>query len=81
MSYRKMRSARIGFVALVVTILAAGLSGNAVAKHVRTPLGVRYGAAIDENSFQPVQAQPVRLGSMHYYGGPKSPMWRGPVEN
>jgi len=25
--------------------------------------------------------QPARLGAMRYYGGPKSPMWRGPAEN
>ena len=25
--------------------------------------------------------QTVTLGPTRYYGGPKSPMWRGPVEN
>jgi hypothetical protein len=24
---------------------------------------------------------PIHLGPMRYYGGPKSPMWRAPVEN
>ena len=30
---------------------------------------------------EPVSQQPARLGPMRYYGGPKSPMWRGPAEN
>jgi hypothetical protein len=81
MSYRKVRSVRFGFVALVVMILAAGFSGDAVAKHARRSLHARNGAATSGGSFQPLPLQPVRLGPMRYYGGPKSPMWRGPVEN
>jgi hypothetical protein len=27
-----------------------------------------------------VSQPPIRLAPMRYYGGPKSPMWRGPVE-
>jgi hypothetical protein len=30
---------------------------------------------------QPVAQQPVQVGATRYYGGPKSPMWRGPAEN
>jgi hypothetical protein len=78
MSQRKVRSARIGFVAAVVMIFAAGFSGDAVAKHGSTPLHARNDAA---TSGQLVQLQPVRLGPTRYYGGPKSLMWRGPVGN
>jgi hypothetical protein len=76
-----MRSARIGFVALVVMILVAGFCGDAVAKHGSRPLHARNGAATSGESFQLVRLQPVRLGPMRYYGGPKSPMSHGPVEN
>jgi hypothetical protein len=34
-----------------------------------------------ESRAQLVPQQQVRLGAMRYYGGPKSPMWRGPAEN
>ena len=81
MSYGKMRSARIGFVAMVVMILAAGFCGDAAAKPGRRPLHARNGAATSGESFQLVRLQPGRLGPMRYYGGPKSPTWRGPVEN
>ena len=30
---------------------------------------------------QLVAQAPIHLGPMRYYGGPKSPMWRAPVEN
>jgi hypothetical protein len=81
MSYRKVRSARIGFAALVVMILVAGFCGDAFAKHGRRPLDARNGGAKSGESFQLVRLQPVRLGPMRYYGGPKSPMGRGPAEN
>jgi hypothetical protein len=77
MSCLTIRNARIGFVALAAAVLTAGICGEAVAKarkgrlHARSPLS--------ESRVQPVPQQPVRLG--RYYGGPKSPMWRGPAEN
>jgi hypothetical protein len=77
------RNARIGLFALVTAILTVGICGDADAKvhkkhwhayaHAR---GVTY-----ESRAQLVPQQPARLGPMRYYGGPKSPMWRGPVEN
>jgi hypothetical protein len=72
----------IGFVTLVATVLSFGICGVAVAKvhkvhkehlHARSST---YGSRA-----QLVPEQPVRRGPMRYYGGPKSPMWRGPVEN
>lgn len=32
-------------------------------------------------ALQLVAQAPIHLGPMRYYGGPKSPMWRAPVEN
>jgi hypothetical protein len=73
------RSARIGFVILAATILTAGTCGDAIAKAHKGRLHAR--GSISESHAQLVSQQPVRPGPMRYYGGPKSPMSRGPVEN
>jgi hypothetical protein len=70
------RSARIGFAALVAAIVTAGFSGNALAAHK----GHRHvHSAVYQSQAQLVSPQPTQLGPMRYYGGPKSPMWRGPA--
>jgi hypothetical protein len=80
------RSARVGVVILVGTILIAGICSDAVAKtgkrhwHARGLVSEGRGQQ-SAKCAQLVSRQPVRLGPMRYYGGPKSPMWRGPVEN
>jgi hypothetical protein len=79
MTYMIVSSARIGFVALVAAAITAGLCSEAVATH-----GKRHRHAhrlIPESrgiepDVQLASQQPVRLGPMRYYGGPKSPMWR-----
>jgi hypothetical protein len=68
------RIARIGFVSLVGAILIR-LCGDAVAKAHNG----RLHASFSEGRARLVLQQPARLGPMHYYGGPHSPMWRGPV--
>jgi hypothetical protein len=73
------RSARIGFVSLVATILTAGICGDAVAKVHKGRLHVR--GPIYESRAQLISQQPAQPGAMRYYGGPKSPMWRGPAGN
>jgi len=73
------RSARIGYLTLIATVLTAGISGDAIAKVHKRHLHAR--SIVSESRAQPVSQQPVRLGAMRYYGGPKSPMWHGPVEN
>jgi hypothetical protein len=40
---------------------------------------VAAGCAVDVGTTKPERAD--GSGAMRYYGGPKSPMWRGPVEN
>lgn len=76
---------RIGAVALVAAVLAAGircvfaaeagehvsiLSGQAAIR------GQRLGGAPSVSS-----KHQVELGSIRYYGGPKSPAWRTPATN
>jgi hypothetical protein len=80
------RAAWVGFVILVGTILTAGMCGDALATvhkrhlHARGFLSESRERETAKHA-QLVPQQPVRLGPKRYYGGPKSPMWRGPVEN
>jgi hypothetical protein len=79
MTYVIAGSARIGFVTLVAAILTVGICGDAVAQvHKGHP---RVHRSIYGSRAQLILQQPVRPGPMRYYGGPKSPMWRAPVEN
>jgi hypothetical protein len=81
-----LETARVGFVILVGTILIVWSCGDAVAKagsarrHARSLIYESRGRESTKH-LQLVPQQPVRLGPMRYYGGPKSPMWRGPIEN
>jgi hypothetical protein len=79
MTYMNAGSVRLGFVTLIATMLTAGICGDAVAKAHKGRLHAR--SSISESHAQLVSQQPVRPGPMRYYGGPKSPMSRGPVEN
>jgi hypothetical protein len=79
MTYISARSARIGFVTLVATILTAGICGDAAAKVHKGRLHARN--SLYESRAQLAPQQPAQPGAMRYYGGPKSPMWRGPAGN
>jgi hypothetical protein len=79
MTYMTARSVRLGFVTLVAAVLIAGACSDAVAKAHKGRLHARNSAF--ESHAQLVSQQPVRPGPMRYYGGPKSPMSRGPAEN
>jgi hypothetical protein len=68
------KSARIGFVTLVATILTVGISGDAVARVHKGRLHAH--SSFSESRAQLVPQEPARLGPVRYYGGPKSPMWR-----
>jgi hypothetical protein len=79
-------SARVRLFILSGAILIIGTDSDAVAKGHKTPWhahSLMSEARGREAARRPqlVLQQPVRLGPMRYYGGPKSPMWRGPVEN
>jgi poly(3-hydroxybutyrate) depolymerase len=76
------RSARIGFLTLAAAmILTAGFAGDAAARH---RVHTAHFRGLNARA-QYIQSVPVQENAgpavMHYYGGPKSPMWRGPVEN
>jgi hypothetical protein len=73
MTYMNARSARIGFVTLVTTILTAGICSDAVAKVHKGRLHAH--SSFSESRAQLASQEPARLGPMRYYGGPKSPMW------
>jgi hypothetical protein len=73
----------VGFAAVVIgVVLALASGGNAFARTVCHH--IHRARAHSHELAQPFYAaskQSVRLGPMRYYGGPKSPMWRAPVEN
>jgi hypothetical protein len=76
------RVARLGIVIVAGAILTIATSGEAAAKHRKGHLHhAHVHHSIGRSHAQPLLQQPARLGAMRYYGGPKSPMWRGPVEN
>jgi hypothetical protein len=81
MTYVSARSARIGFVTLVAMILTAGICGDAVAKVHKGRLHARSPIYESRAQLAPQQPTPAQPGGMRYYGGPKSPMWRGPAGN
>ena len=72
------RIARLGFLLVVGAIFAVATSGEAAAKHHKASM---HSHQVNVKRYaQALPQKPVRLGTMRYYGGPKSPMWRGPVE-
>jgi hypothetical protein len=75
------RTKRIGFLALIATVQIACIGGDAFAQTVK----VRdRNLAANARAGEPVKSAglgPTGLGQMRYYGGPKSPMSRGPVQN
>src|SRR5882757_3599115 len=74
------RGTRTGLFVLVATILTAGICGDAVAKTGKGRLRAHHPAA-EVRGGELATGEQTRLGPMRYYGGPKSPMWRGPTEN
>jgi hypothetical protein len=74
--------ARLGIVVVAGAILATANSGEASAKHRKGHLHYAHVHHSIAGSYAQLSPQqPARLGAMRYYGGPKSPMWRGPAEN
>jgi hypothetical protein len=85
MDHVAVRGMRIGAIAMFAVILVCGICRESAAE------------AGERNSNQPSETaarhhapaagtaasseQQARLAPMRYYGGPKSPMWRGPAAN
>jgi hypothetical protein len=87
-----VRTARIGLAILVGAIMTAAICGDAVARSHKVRVAhrmhhnVHFARKAHWNESRAeaglfVSPQRVLLGPMRYYGGPKSPMWRGPAEN
>jgi hypothetical protein len=85
MDHLAVRCVQISGIALLAAALVCGACRESAAQ------------AVDRSSTQPretagrgqgltlapvVSSEPqAPVGSMRYYGGPKSPMWRGPASN
>lgn len=73
-----MQLIRIGCFALLAAMLASWISAEAVAKS-KVRLHDAQRSLLDTRATLPSNGESV--SPMHYYGGPKSPMWRGPAAN
>jgi hypothetical protein len=73
-----MQLTRIGCFALLAAMLATWISAEAVAK-AKVRLYQAQRSLYDTRATKPASGEP--LPPMRYYGGPKSPMWRGPAGN
>jgi hypothetical protein len=74
-----MRGARIGAIALLALALSGGIyRASAAEAGERSPSPLHQTAARSQRLVTPPVSpeQQAHLGSMRYYGGPKSPMWR-----
>jgi hypothetical protein len=83
MDHVAVRVMRTGAVALLATVLICGVCREVAAQVVEHSANQSRASA---SRGQGPLATPVtssehqaKLGPMRYYGGPKSPMWRGPA--
>lgn len=84
MTERFARRARLGFAVLCGALLTTVVSGEAFARHHGGRLDARLHNtrhAFASSHAELASRQPSQPGPLRYYGGPKSPMWRAPVEN
>jgi hypothetical protein len=79
LTYATAARTRTGLFVLVAIILTAAICDDAVAKTGKRRLHAHH--PVESHAGEPVKNEQARLGPMRYYGGPKSPMWRGPAEN
>jgi hypothetical protein len=73
---RSPTGARIGFVLLVTAIVTAAMPGEVAAKHRKHAAHHHVVSKRTQNARAALYPQTTSFGSMRYYGGPKSPMWR-----
>jgi hypothetical protein len=87
MDHGVTKGMRIGGMALLAAAFIGGACGESVAQAVeRNSTQSRVRAShLQARAQAPAVAassdQQAGLGQMRYYGGPKSPMWRGPSTN
>ncbi len=79
MDHVAVRVTRTGAVALLATVFICGICREGAAQAVnqsRESATRGHGPSATPVASSEHQA---KLGPMRYYGGPKSPMWRGPA--
>jgi hypothetical protein len=85
MDHVAVRGMRTGAIALLATVLICGVCREGAAQAVEHNSNQSRETATRSQgpSAAPVASseQQAKLGSLRYYGGPKSPMWRGPAAN
>jgi hypothetical protein len=83
MDHVAVRRMKTGAIALLATVLIRGVCREGAAQAVEHNPNQPRGSAIHSQGLSagPVVSseQHAKLGPMRYYGGPKSPMWRGPA--
>jgi hypothetical protein len=78
LTYLNAGNAQFRYVILAAMVLAVGICGDAVAKVHKRHLHARgFTAESRAARAQFVPEQPAAPAPMRYFGGPKSPMWRG----
>jgi hypothetical protein len=73
--FHSTTGARIGFVS-ATAILTAAMPGEAAPKYTKHAAHHHVVSKRTQNAQAALLPQTTSLGSMRYYGGPKSPMWR-----
>jgi hypothetical protein len=82
MDHVAVKKLRIGAVVLLAAVVACGVCCESAAQTVEHSASQPRVTRTRESSTTPVVASgQTSLGAMRYYGGPKSPMWRGPASN
>jgi len=79
----RTRTVRIGAIVMLAVAMSCGVCRESAAQTVdRSSTQPRQAATRGQGtSAAPADSSGPHsgLGAMHYYGGPKSPMWRGPA--
>jgi hypothetical protein len=82
--FQMRKRAAVRLVIHAIVLLMVGIGGHAMAKPGKQHLhAVQFPSYVHQDTAAKTQplAWPQRLGAMRYYGGPKSPMWRGLIQD
>ncbi|WP_024511704.1 hypothetical protein [Bradyrhizobium sp. ARR65] len=77
--YISKMHARIGYILFGALVTITGTPGEAAARHFKHVADHRAWSR-QARAAQASLAGTPHLGAIRYYGGPKAPMWRAPVE-
>jgi hypothetical protein len=79
MDHVAVKKLRIGAVVLLAAVVVCCESAAQTVEHSSNQ--PRVTRTRDSSTTPVVASGQTGLGAMRYYGGPKSPMWRGPASN